>query len=238
MPAETFSFLATPDRVADWRLVVLCAVAYETGLLAALPGPPQDLAARAGLDPGAARVVLDALVPWRVVEHDGNGAYAAGPAAPSAEELLAISHHARAIRQTAAVLPDRLRGVDTEGLGLPRDLERWQDSMAANSRRVAPTLVDACLARTPGAERVLDLGGGHGEYGLEFARRGLAVTLQDQTPVVEMHRRRGGVEAAGVQLFEGDFFEVLPEGPFDVVWCAGITHTFDGGKAAVPVGLD
>ena len=228
VPADGFSTFAPPGQVADGRLVVLCAVADETGLLDALPGPPDDVAARSGLEPGAARVVLDALAAWGVVERDGGGAYRVGPAAPSAEDLPAISHHARSIRQTAAVLPDRLRGTGTEELGLPPDLERWQDVMAAAARDVAPALVDACLARTPGARRVLDLGGGHGEYGLEFARRGMAVTLQDQTPVIEMHRRRGGVEAAGVELFDGDFFEVLPEGPFDVVWCAGVTHTFDG----------
>jgi 2-polyprenyl-3-methyl-5-hydroxy-6-metoxy-1,4-benzoquinol methylase len=227
MPPDRFSFLALPDQVADWRFVVLCAAADECGLLAALPGTPGEVAAAAGLDPHAARVVLDALAEWGAVAVGEDGRYGLGPSLPEGDDLLAIHHHARALRQTSGVVTERLRGVPTERPGV-RDLERWQAAMAVNARRMAPALVDACLARAPGAGRVLDLGGGHGAYGLEFVRRGLHATLQDRPEVIDMHRRRGELEAAGVELFPGDFFEVLPEGPFDIVFCAGITHTFDG----------
>lgn len=46
--------------------------------------------------------------------------------------------------------------------------------------------------------------------------------------MVEIARSRRVLEAAGVDLFAGDFFEVVPDGPFDLAFCAGITHTFDG----------
>jgi len=108
------------------------------------------------------------------------------------------------------------------------DLERCQAGMAARARTFAPKVVDACLARVPHAKRVLDLGGGHGEYSLEFARRGLSAVLQDRPAMLEFPERRTVWEAGGVEPFPGDFFEVLPEGPFDVVFCAGVTHTFDG----------
>ena len=71
------------------------------------------------------------------------------------------------------------------------------------------------------------LGGGHGEYGLEFARRGLTTVLQDRPVMLEFPHRREAWAAGGVELFPGDFFELLPEGPFDLVYCAGVTHTFD-----------
>jgi hypothetical protein len=36
------------------------------------------------------------------------------------------------------------------------------------------------------------------------------------------------LEEAGVDLFEGSFFDAVPDGPFDLAFCCGITHTFDG----------
>ena len=229
MPADRFAFLAPADETADWRLVVLLAAADDAGLLGALPGSTDDLAARAGLDPVAARVVLDALARWDVVGVSGGGRWDWAPAAPSDEERLAVHQLARSIRRSSAVLGDRLRGLPATPE--PRgdvDLARWQGAMAASARQTAPALVDACLARAPAARRVLDLGGGHGEYSLEFARRGLSATMQDRPEVIALAERQGGLPAAGVELFAGDFFEILPGGPFDVVLCAGITHTFSG----------
>lgn len=63
------------------------------------------------------------------------------------------------------------------------------------------------------ARRVLDLGGGHGQYALEFARRGLETTMQDRPGVVDYARRQGRLEEAGVELFAADFFEALPPRP-------------------------
>ncbi len=102
------------------------------------------------------------------------------------------------------------------------------DALAMSARAAAPDLVDLCLARFPGARSVLDLGGLHGEYSLEFARRGLAVTMQDLPPMIEVARARGRLQEAGVALFEGSFFDAVPDGPFDLAFCCGITHTFDG----------
>lgn len=36
--------------------------------------------------------------------------------------------------------------------------------------------------------------------------------------------------SAGVEVFAGDFFEALPEGPFDVILCAGVTYTMAAGN--------
>lgn len=50
MTVPDLTFLAEPDAVADWRLLVLLDVATETGVLDALPGRPDELAERLGLD--------------------------------------------------------------------------------------------------------------------------------------------------------------------------------------------
>ncbi len=128
----------------------------------------------------------------------------------------------------AASPPARLRGESTRDATAMTDPETFHDALAANAAKVAPDVVDVCLGRFPDARSVLDLGGLHGEYSLELTRRGLRATMQDQPAMVDVARRRGRLEAAGVELFEGSFFEKVPDGPFDLAFCSGITHTFDG----------
>ncbi len=222
------SFLAPPGAAADWRLVVLCDAAATAGVFDHLPGTVDDIAGRAGLDPHALRVVLDALTTLGVVEVAGDGSYVAGPDAPGPDALAGIRHHARAMRRWASALEPKLRG--DAPASTPVDPDLFHDALAANARKVAPGVVDVCLARFPEARTVLDLGGLHGEYSLEFTRRGLKATMQDQPAMIEVARRRGRLEAAGVELFEGSFFEKVPAGPFDLAFCSGITHTFDGDR--------
>lgn len=229
MTAPDLSFLAPPGEVRDWRMVVLVDAAAEAGVLHALPGRPADVASRLRLDERAVRVVLEALTAWGVVVVGSDGVAAPGPAAPPADALDVVHHHARALRNWAQVLDDRLHGVppppDRPPMARP---DRWLAALAVHARRDAPAVVDACLARAPGWSTVLDLGGGHGEYALEFARRGLRVTMQDRLAMVDIVRPDPRFSEAGVELFAGDFFEVLPPGPYDLVFCAGVTHTFDG----------
>lgn len=220
------SLLSPPGAAADWRLVLLVDAAADAGLLAALPGTAADLAAALDLDPTAVRVVLDALAAGGVVRRDGGAGYRLGPQAPSPEEVAVMCHHARAIRGWSTRLHDRMRGIVPERT--PFDPAAFIAALGATARRVAPATVEECLRRFPSARRVLDLGGGHGEYAAEFARRGLDTTLQDLPDMIEVVRREGHVPAAGVRLFAADFFEALPEGPFDLVFCAGVTHTLDG----------
>lgn len=222
------SFLAPPHEVSDWRMVLLAAAAADTGLLETLPGSPDELAGRLGLDGHAVMVVLEALALFEIVEADSDGVFSVGPSAPDADTAATFNHHARSLAQWAQALDHRLRGTPVVPGGPPSDPERWLDSLAVHARRSAPTSVDACLAHLPDAETVLDLGGGHGEYALEFARRGLTVTMQDRPVMIGIARKRGILQAAGVSLFAGDFFETLADGRFDLVFCSGVTNTFNG----------
>lgn len=225
---DELSFLAPPGRTADWRMVLLYDAAADAGVISSLPGSPKDLAAGLGLDVHAVRVVLDALAVWDVVKLT-DGRYLPGPNLPTAEAAAVWRHHARSIRLWSRELEGRLRSSrGSASPSLPPGLALWLEGLAVNARESAPAAVDACLTRVPGARRVLDLGGGHGEYALEFARRGVDVTMQDRPEVVELVRRVGDLEDQGVELFAGDFFEVLPGGHFDVVFCAGVTYTYDG----------
>jgi len=222
------SFLAPPGEVADWRMTMLFDALATAGVLGALPATASEAARTLGLHAHAVRVALDALAAWGIVSRDADGRYAPGAGMPGPEDAAAIRHHARAVRGWTAHLDARLRG-DPEGRAAGMtEPALFLDALAVTARRSAPGVVDLCLARFPDARRVLDLGGGHGEYSLEFARRGLAVTMQDLPEMIRVVRHRRGLEEAGVDLFEGSFFEAIPEGPFELAFCCGITHTFDG----------
>jgi SAM-dependent methyltransferase len=218
--------LQTGDDAVDWRLVLLVDAAADTGLLGALPGTAAGLAEQLGLDATAVRVVLDALAGVGVVTRTDDDGYVSGPTAFEDSELAVVRHRARFIRSWSTRLDDRLRGVVPDRANA--DPGVFVAALGNNARKTAPATVDRCLEIFPDARRVLDLGGGHGEYAAQFARRGLEVTLQDRPTMLDVVRRAGRIEAAGVTLFPGDFFEVLPGGQFDLVFCSGVTHTFSG----------
>lgn len=226
--AADLSFLSPPGQVVDWRMTLLVDAAAGAGVLAALPGTDDDLAASLGLDAHALRVLLDALSAWGVVVRDGDGRYALGPDAPGPDATATLRHHSRALRRWSTVLDRRLRGQLEEDRPAMAEPEVFIDALAVNARRAAPGIVDLCLARFPAARSVLDLGGCHGEYSLEFARRGLRATMQDMPTMIDIVQSRGTLAAAGVELVAGSFFDAVPDGPFDLAFCTGITHTFDG----------
>jgi hypothetical protein len=210
--------------------VVVHDAAAEAGILervAASPATPVELAGDLDLDERAARVVLQALAVWDVVAADGAGRFSPGSAWPDREATAALRHHARAIRGWSAKIDDRLRGTGPPAeRTLPPRTDLWLEALAVRARHAAPALVDACLDRIPRVRRALELGGGHGEYGLELTRHNVEVTMVDRPAVIALVRPR--LEPAGIVLHAGDFLEALPRGPFDLVLCAGVNHTYDG----------
>jgi len=228
-PWQELAFLVPPGEPADWRMVLLHDAAVGNGLLEALPATPAELAAERGLDEHAVRVVLDGLALFEVVSPGNDGSYACGPAAPDADATAVLRHHARAIRGWSTI-NERVRGVVPHGVMDPDAVEVMLDALAVMGRESAPGAVDACLAAAPDAASVLDLGGGHGEFALEFARRGLRVVMQERPVVIELARRKGWLDGSGVELFAGDFFTTLPDERFDIVFCAGVVYTFDAAR--------
>lgn len=227
-PWPALAFLVPPGEVQDWRMVLLHDAAVDNGLLDALPGAAATVAADLGLDAHAVAVVLDGLALWDIVVVDDAGGYVLGPAAPGAEATAVLRHHARAIRGWSTIT-ERVRGVAPDPNRMtPGGVEIMLDALAVMARGSAPDAVDACLAMAPGAATVLDLGGGHGQFATEFARRGLRTVMQDRPAVIDLARTKGWLDGTDVELFAGDFFETAPDETFDIVFCAGVVYTMDG----------
>lgn len=228
--AADLSFLAPPDAVSDWRRVVLFDVASRSGMLAALPATAADVAAQLDLAEEVTAAVLQALTAWGLVRIGTDGRCERGPAVFGGEDGAVLRHHAAALRQWASALEPRLHREEPPAAATqPVAAEDFHDALARLARRAAPAVVDVVLGHFPEARTALDLGGLHGEYGLELARRGVHVTMQDVPRMVDVARERGRLADAGVELFAGDFFEDLPDRVFDVVVLTGVTHTYGRG---------
>jgi len=227
------SFLAQPGELLDWRRVILTNLAAGAGLLDRLPGTAADLAAGAGLDPHSVRVVLEALSVWGVVTAD-DGRFAAGPELPGQGDRHQLRQHAQFIGRWANDLPDRLPDRwQHERVSRSRDaLAGWLRSLGARARNQAPAVIDRCLEAFPDATRVLDLAGGHGEYGIEAARRGRDVTLFDLPAVIDVVGSWPRVAESGVTLRPGDAFADDLGGPYDLILCFGFSHTQPGERIA------
>lgn len=136
-----------------------------------------------------------------------------------------------------------LRGWSWLAEVIRRDEARAMGSLEA--RRTPSSTTHACLATRGqragqeligrldlGAARtVLDLGGGTGGYAraLLEALPAARVTLFDLPEVLDLARRTLE-QAPGrdrLALVEGDFLEVVPEGPFDAILVANVIHIFD-----------
>lgn len=205
--------------------MVTYGAAVEAGVIDALPGTADELAQRLGLHPRSVRVLLDALGAWDVVRRESDGRYVVGPDAPAGDDAMTLWHHARAV-QGWTRLGDALHEPVTPAQRAQFSPDRFQSALAVGARRRAVALVDAILRHANEVHSMLDLGGGHGEYALEFSRRGIETVLQDREQMIDAARRRG-VVTGSVELFTGDFFEALPERRFDLVLIAGVTHTMD-----------
>jgi tellurite methyltransferase len=101
------------------------------------------------------------------------------------------------------------------------DRDRWDRIHAARGPGLAEpsSLLTAEADRLPRAGRALDVAGGSGRHALWLARRGLAVTLADVSPVA---LARAAAEAGDLPLatVEVDLErQPLPAGPWDLILC-------------------
>ena len=220
------SFLAPPDEVMDWRLVILLRTANSTGVLGALPGSADDIADANGFDAHSVRVVLDALAEWGVVAAAGSQ-YTAGPNMPDADALRTVGQHAEFVGRWHGQLESRMteRILAERRTRSPESLGSWLAALGVRARQAAPDVLDRVLGEFPDARSLLDVAGGHGEYAIEAASRGLDVALLDVPPVVDVISDWPRVVESGVDLNGGDAFRTHLGREFDVVLCFGFTHT-------------
>jgi SAM-dependent methyltransferase len=203
---------------------------------------PASIATALKTDPRATRILLDALVATGLVELDGG--YRLAPVAGatlvagrpgymggmlrvvSGLSRLAADHLADAVRQGGTTTAD---SVEAPGHAL------WEDFAAASAPMVAvqaDAVADhlASFAAGRGDLRILDVACGSGVWSLTLAGRhpGARVTLNDWANVLEISR--GNAERLGLAertaYLPGDIFEVVLDGPYDVIVASNIFHMF------------
>ncbi|MXR40016.1 methyltransferase domain-containing protein [Halobaculum sp. WSA2] len=221
------------------------ALADELGVFAALHGPRtlSDLAAALACEEDALRCLLDALVAvgyvgrsgdeyWRTrtTERwltDGGDANLAPFARFWVDVVLPYwrDHAERAVRE----------GDPGESLydWLGDDEAAWATTQAG-FRSSASLLVDPvaeALGDVSGA-RVLDLGGGHGTYAVELARRGASVTLVDRSPALEPAREAAAdADVDGEPGTDSDADSDADSG-YDLVLLFNVLHGHSPAEAA------
>lgn len=238
-------------RHAEWALVV--ATACEMGVLDGLTEralSADRLAGELSLSPRGTRILLGALEETGLVaEADGRfrltGAargFLVDSDTPDYQRD-ALEFWLHNIRLWARYLPAAVRSGEpveeenAEEISEAEWIEQFMAAMANKSPRLVDAVVDAVLERVPDARTVLDLGGGPGTFTRAFAERGLSTTLLDRPEVLDHVEAAYGLDAVqGLDTVRGDFFEAIPEGPFDVVLLANITHIFDADDDARLVG--
>lgn len=229
-------------RHAEWALVSVTAL--EQGVLDALADrarTEEDVAAETDLDPRGVGVLLGVLEEMGLVRSEGDGRWRAtgeargffvDPDTPDYQRE-AVLHWLAQLREWATDLPDALRRggpppEETEGSWDREAMEEFQAVMANKNPELVARVVDACLDRAPPRGRVLDVGGGPGTFTREFLGRGWEAVLMDRPEVVEHVRTAYGLgRLDGLDLVGGDFNDSLPEGPFEAVLLANITHIYD-----------
>jgi 2-polyprenyl-3-methyl-5-hydroxy-6-metoxy-1,4-benzoquinol methylase len=222
----------------------VAATAVELGLPEALAGETTDaagLAARLGLEARGVTVLLGALEAMGAVRAEPDGWRLTGPARARLVdrdtpdyEADSLQHWLRNVRRWADDLPDLVRRGRPEtadgparGARTGHDLARFMAAMANKSPSSVELVAQAVRAAAPDARTLLDLGGGPGSYARGLAARGFRVTLLDRPEVIEHVSQRYGLgEMEDVELAAGDFLEALPEGRWDVVFLANVTHIY------------
>ena len=217
----------------------VCA-AVELGVFEALaPGPRSvsEVATQVGASESGVGLLLDALEALGYVDHRG-GRFAA---TPSTRKWLMHSF-ARGIPFFESMVFDRWGHlVESIRRGAPvasgfewleGHPERWvayEEAMLVIAQTAAPEIVSKTkLPRV--ARRLLDVGGGHGLYAVEFcrSRKDLSAVIFDLQPALEIARRTIAAEnmAERVSTIEGDLQRDEFGSDFDVVLLFNILHCF------------
>ena len=142
-----------------------------------------------------------------------------------------------------AGLEDLLRdGRAVELHDKPPDDPYWRSYMQGQYElaRLSSEAVAKAVRLPDGAQSLLDVAGGHGEFSMALCRRhdGLSATVIDLPGSARVGREI--VAAAGmfdrVQHLEGDMFDVDLGGPYDGALCFNIIHRLSPDQACIVFG--
>jgi SAM-dependent methyltransferase len=209
--------------------VFLLWACRETGVIEELLGGATrtgELVEATGITERAAGIVLDALVDLGYAENAG-GAY------EPTDDLRVFDSDTDTLDRD--VLPHRIDSLESY-MRLPEMMrtnempehteegfKNYVGAMASIEDRTVREIVTTAEHAHPRPGRVLDVGGGPGRFGTEFARRGADVTLVDRPGVLDLLADHH--EDLPVDVTEGDALDSLPEG-FDLVFSARMTSSF------------
>lgn len=247
------AILADPRSVTILGALEEVGVVDALGRVAAEPPAsarparrPAELAAELGLDREVLAAVLEAAADLGLVEREAEGYRLADPlqVCQAAErgrrpDLLVtpgslyfqyheVLHAFRGLRRWSAlprILQEGGPATARAGASPDRDVRKFVGTMGNREPHVIRRTVADCLAKRPGARRVLDLGGGPGFFARAFAEAGPQVVLVDFPEVLELNRKQGRAWP-GVEFFPADFRERLPEGPFDLIYLGNVCHMY------------
>ncbi len=221
-------------------------VAARTGLLTRLaqrPAAPAEAARELGLDPLATAKVVRALAAMGIVTADGDRFRVVETLAPmfdgGADDLTAFVAHSHSMYEAwGENLEPWLRG---EPWGTrdrdPEGVRAFGAAMRAIGSRIARRVADHL--DVGGARRMLDLGGGLGQYSLALCglHTGLRSTVLDIPPVVDLARLElvgSGLEDR-IDFIGGDYHSTDVGGGYDLVLLANILHQEPAPQAAALV---
>jgi SAM-dependent methyltransferase len=221
-------------------------VAARTGLLtrlAQLPAAPAEAARELGLDPLATAKVVRALAAMGIVTADGDRFRVVETLAPmfdgGADDLTPFIAHSHSMYEAwGENLEPWLRGEPwgTRDRG-PEGVRAFGAAMRAMGSRIAKRV--AAHLDLGGARRMLDLGGGLGQYSVALCglHPGLRSTVLDTPAVVELARSElagSGLEDR-ISFLSGDYHTTDVGGGYDLVLLANILHQEPAPQAAALV---
>lgn len=219
---------------------VLIQSAEKVGLYEALrePTTSEALAQRMGFDPRAVRTVLLALQSLEMVE-EYEGQFVISESGKrmfiqnSTFDYVGSSHrHSLNILRNWIELPTVLqtgkparRGPEPAN---PQEgIKAFMHAMNSRPAEEVDRVVHACFEKAPDLRRILDLGGGPGQYAKAFAKSCDRVTLFDLPEVIDTVAETFGLsEIPDLTLQKGDMSQTLPEEPFDLVFLGNVCHMF------------
>jgi ubiquinone/menaquinone biosynthesis C-methylase UbiE len=215
-------------------------VAVELGVFEALASGPRsvsEMAERVSASERGVGLLLDALEALGYVQSRG-GRFAATPTTrkwlmqgfargiPFFESMVfdRWGHLAESIRRGAPVASG-FQWLE----GHPERWAAYEEAMLVIARTAAPEIVSKTKP-SRAARRLLDVGGGHGLYAIEFCRTctGLSAEIFDLPSALEIARRTIATEnmAGRVSVIEGDLRSDDFGSDYDVVLLFNVLHCF------------
>jgi hypothetical protein len=228
------------DRASVERLLLLVG-ALRSGLIDALaaegPASAARIAAAAGTDPRASRIVLEALTAEGIAERaSGDGSTEgylltevgrahlvdAGPLL----ERAGLVHQANKMRGWLQ-LPEVIRtGKPAPRNQQPDGLATMVSAMGERDPAVLDEVVGHCFDYAGEIGTMVDIGGAVGHLARLFSRQGVRATLFDRVDTLPIARDFLGSEGESITMEGGDFTVSLPQGAFDLVYFGNVYHIY------------